>query len=309
MAQATISAHLACFRDCGLVSSRAEARQSFYSIARPELRVLLAAAEELLAGVGHNVALCAKLSRGDRVSVAGPLGVSVVHDDAWHRAARTAFWLAWVSLAWMTIEGAVGLAAGIMAGSIALLAWALGSAVEGMASLIVIWRFSGGRTASANAERLAQHGIAVSFWLLAPFIAAEALASLIGGHRPETSYLGIALTAVALFEMPLLGRTKHRLAVRLGSSATAGEGTRTTCVPPRRQPSSPAWRCWPCGRVDGGSIRLSPSASPAGPSTRASRPGKVTAAVAADGPRHLLTVQTENTRGPHNPKASLSPNH
>ncbi len=159
------------------------------------------------------------------MSVAGPLGVSVVHDDAWHRAARTAFWLAWVSLAWMTIEGAVGLAAGIMAGSIALLAWALGSAVEGMASLIVIWRFSGGRTASANAERLAQRGIAVSFWLLAPFIAAEALASLIGGHRPETSYLGIALTAVALFEMPLLGRTKHRLAVRLGSSATAGEGT------------------------------------------------------------------------------------
>ncbi len=59
MAQATISAHLACLRDCGLVSSRAEARQSFYSIARPELRVLLAAAEELLAGVGHNVALCA----------------------------------------------------------------------------------------------------------------------------------------------------------------------------------------------------------------------------------------------------------
>lgn len=58
MAQATISAHLACLRDCGLVASRPVGRQSFYSLALPELRVLLGAAEEVLEAVGHDVALC-----------------------------------------------------------------------------------------------------------------------------------------------------------------------------------------------------------------------------------------------------------
>jgi DNA-binding transcriptional ArsR family regulator len=59
MAQATISAHLSCLRDCGLVTSRPEARQSFYSLALPQLQVLLAAAEDVLEAVGHDVALCA----------------------------------------------------------------------------------------------------------------------------------------------------------------------------------------------------------------------------------------------------------
>jgi hypothetical protein len=45
------------------------------------------------------------------------------------------------------------------------------------------------------------------------------------------------LTAVALLEMQLPGRTKHKLAARLGSAATAGKTPRTTCAPPRPPPS------------------------------------------------------------------------
>lgn len=67
--------------------------------------------------------------------------------------------------------------------------------------------------------------MAVSFWLIAPYIAAESLRNLFGEHRAETTVIGIVVTAVALLEMPLLGHTKHKLAVRLGSAATAGEGT------------------------------------------------------------------------------------
>ncbi len=63
MAQATISAHLACLRDCGLVTSRPVGRQSFYSLAIPELSVLLGAAEEVLQAVGHDVALCTNYSQ------------------------------------------------------------------------------------------------------------------------------------------------------------------------------------------------------------------------------------------------------
>lgn len=58
LAQSTVSAHVACLRDCGLVDGRAQGRQVFYSLARPELLDLLAAAETLLAATGNAVALC-----------------------------------------------------------------------------------------------------------------------------------------------------------------------------------------------------------------------------------------------------------
>lgn len=56
--QANVSAHLACLKDCGLVSDRAQGRANFYRLARPELQALLASAEQLLASVGHAVELC-----------------------------------------------------------------------------------------------------------------------------------------------------------------------------------------------------------------------------------------------------------
>jgi DNA-binding transcriptional ArsR family regulator len=58
LAQSTVSAHLACLRDCGLAAWRPEGRQSFYALARPELLDVLAAAERLLAATGEAVALC-----------------------------------------------------------------------------------------------------------------------------------------------------------------------------------------------------------------------------------------------------------
>jgi len=146
-------------------------------------------------------------------------------DASWRRGARAARWLAWASLAWMCTEGAVGLWQGLAAGSAALTGWALGSAVEGLASIIVIWRFTGTRTLSETAEHRAQRAVAVSFWLLAPCIAAESARDLASGHHAGTTATGIALTAAALAVMPLLGRAKHRLAARLGSAANAGEGT------------------------------------------------------------------------------------
>lgn len=57
-AQSTVSAHLACLRECGLVAGRPEGRQMFYSLTRPELMDLLASAETLLAATGNKVALC-----------------------------------------------------------------------------------------------------------------------------------------------------------------------------------------------------------------------------------------------------------
>jgi divalent metal cation (Fe/Co/Zn/Cd) transporter len=146
-------------------------------------------------------------------------------DDAWLRAARRARLLSWLSLGWMTAEGVLGVLAGAVAGSIALVGWGLGSAIEGLAAVIVIWRFTGSRTFSETAERRAERAVAVSFFLLAPYIAIEATRSLVSGDRPETSILGIAVTASSVVLMPALGIAKRRLGQQLGSGATAGEGT------------------------------------------------------------------------------------
>lgn len=64
LAQSTVSAHLACLRDCGLVQGRPEGRQMFYALTRPELLDLLAAAETLLGATGSAVALCPTYGAG-----------------------------------------------------------------------------------------------------------------------------------------------------------------------------------------------------------------------------------------------------
>lgn len=140
------------------------------------------------------------------------------------RLARRARLLSWFSLAWVTAEGLVGLWAGIAAGSIALVGWGLGSAIEGLASVIVIWRFSGGRTFDEDAEHRAFKLVAISFFLLAPYVLVESVHRLATGERPEESVTGIAITALALVVMPILGVAKERLGRRLGSPATRGEG-------------------------------------------------------------------------------------
>ncbi len=152
-------------------------------------------------------------------------GRVVLHDARWQRSAQWAWRLAWVSMVAMLSEGVVGLWQGLAVGSIALTGWALGSLPEALASAMVAWRFSGSRTASETAERRAERGVALSFWLTAPYIAAESVHHLVDRQAPETSVIGIVLTAVSLVLMPTLGHAKHVLAHRLGSAATEGEGT------------------------------------------------------------------------------------
>jgi divalent metal cation (Fe/Co/Zn/Cd) transporter len=166
--------------------------------------------------VGHASAAAAARSHNSRE-------LAVPAD--WLRLARLARALSWITLAWMAIEGAVAIAAAVIAGSVALLGFGLDSGIEAMASVIVIWRFTGTRLASPTSERRAQQLVAVSFFLLVPYIATEAIRALAAGDRAETSVVGLVLTAgTAVFE-PALGIAKRRIGARLGSPATAGEGT------------------------------------------------------------------------------------
>jgi divalent metal cation (Fe/Co/Zn/Cd) transporter len=152
------------------------------------------------------------------------LTVATISRDRYERLAGRVKLLSWLSLAWMTVEGAVAIGAGVAASSIALIGFGLDSAIEGFASVIIIWRFTGHRVFSHQAEERAQKLVAVQFFLLAPYVGIESIRALIGGERPDVSWVGIGLAVGSVILMPLLGIAKQRLADQLGSAATAGEG-------------------------------------------------------------------------------------
>jgi divalent metal cation (Fe/Co/Zn/Cd) transporter len=144
--------------------------------------------------------------------------------ERYERLAGRVKLLSWLSLAWMTVEGAVAIVAGAIASSIALVGFGLDSAIEGMASVIIIWRFTGSRVFSHRAEQRAQKLVAVQFFLLAPYVTFESLKTLFGAEHPDVSWVGIGLAVSSVIFMPMLGIAKQRLADEIGSAATAGEG-------------------------------------------------------------------------------------
>lgn len=123
----------------------------------------------------------------------------------------------------MTVEGVVGLIAGLHANALSDIVWAASSFVEGLASMIVIWRFTGDRTMSEHSERIAQRLVAGSFLLLVPFFVYEAIRRLIVGSHTTPSVLGIAVTASAIVLMPALGRAKLKLGAQTGELADPHE--------------------------------------------------------------------------------------
>ncbi|HEX5927004.1 MAG TPA: cation transporter [Baekduia sp.] len=157
----------------------------------------------------------------------GSAGVATAQprDVDWERAARWAVLLSWISLAYMAVEGGVGIWQGLAAGSVALVGWGLASFIEGLASVVVVWRFTGDRRLSDTAEYRAQRLVALQFFVLAPYVTVESIRTLIDGGHADVTAIGMALTATSVVLMPLLGKAKHNLAQRLGSGATAGEGT------------------------------------------------------------------------------------
>src|SRR5260370_11291511 len=142
----------------------------------------------------------------------------------WKGQARVGGLLSWLSLVYRAGEGAIAVTAAIIAGSVALLGFGLDSVIEGLASIIIEGRFTGTRTLSPTAERRAQKAVAVTFFLLAPYIAIDAIHSLVTAEHAKTSWLGIGLSIASLIVMPLLGTAKKRIGARLDSRATIGEG-------------------------------------------------------------------------------------
>jgi divalent metal cation (Fe/Co/Zn/Cd) transporter len=153
--------------------------------------------------------------------------LTVLAPDERARLERRARLLAWGGIGYHFVEFAVALGAGIAAGSIALIGFGADSLIEALAGFVVLWLFTGRRVGSAAAERRAQQLIALSFFVLAAYVGVESIRSLLGGHEPDASWVGIGLAAFTAPTMPLLALVKRRIGRQLGSAAAVKEASQT----------------------------------------------------------------------------------
>jgi divalent metal cation (Fe/Co/Zn/Cd) transporter len=135
--------------------------------------------------------------------------------------------LSLLSIGWMTVEAAVAIVAALVAGSVALLGFGLDSLVELASASTILWLYTGSRVGSDGAERRAQQLIAICFAALALYVSFDAILTLAGASRPKVSWLGAVVSAGAIVFMPVLARAKGRVAVQLGSAATAGDAAQS----------------------------------------------------------------------------------
>ncbi len=147
---------------------------------------------------------------------------------------RTAFELEWLTVAWMVIEAAVAIGAGIAARSLLLLAFGIDSVIELASAGLLLWRLSvelrHGRAVSETAERTASRIGGALLFALAAYVVAGAAFSLWRRQGAEFSLAGLALTVAAIPIMYVLARRKLRVAGQLGSRALRADAVESiTC--------------------------------------------------------------------------------
>ena len=137
---------------------------------------------------------------------------------------RWAIRLALLIVVWDVVEGAVAVTAGLAAGSIALVGFGIDSSIEVFAALVVLWELRGG---ASRRRRPALRALAVTFWLLALYVAVEAAGELLGGADAETSAVGIALNAVALVVMVPVAVAQWRIGHGLDNDVVVAQAKET----------------------------------------------------------------------------------
>ncbi len=134
---------------------------------------------------------------------------------------RRAFQLEYITIGWNTLEGIVAIVAGLSAGSVALVAFGLDSSVEVFASIVVVLELRG---ADRTGERRALRLIGVGYIVVGVYVAWDTLSSILGGHRPDSSPIGIAFLAVTVLVMLLLAAGKLRVGRALASPTVLADG-------------------------------------------------------------------------------------
>jgi divalent metal cation (Fe/Co/Zn/Cd) transporter len=141
------------------------------------------------------------------------------------RLGRRAQLLAAASVGYNALEAAVALAAGTVAGSVALVGFGLDSIVEMSSGLVILWQFR--HHMPDTRERQALRLIGVSFLALASYVTVESLRSLLGGADADPSPVGIVLAAASLLVMPVLSLAQRRTGRALGSGSVVADSKQT----------------------------------------------------------------------------------
>ena len=141
------------------------------------------------------------------------------------RLVRRARLLAGTSVAYNVVEAVVAVTAGLVAGSVALVGFGADSVIEVSSGLIVLWQLA--HRMPETRERQALRGMAVAFGALAAVVLVQSVRGLASGADPDTSPVGLGLTAASLVVMPVLSLAQRRTGRALGSNAVVADGTQT----------------------------------------------------------------------------------
>ena len=139
-------------------------------------------------------------------------------DPVGRRSARTAVRLEYATVGWNAVEAAVAVGSGIVAGSVALVAFGLDSAIEVVSATVVLVHLRAvlaGSEPNAVRQRQALRTIAVTFFALAAYVTVDVVVTLLRGDRPDASPLGLVVTGAAVVVMPTLAWAKRRTAKSL----------------------------------------------------------------------------------------------
>ncbi len=135
-----------------------------------------------------------------------------------------------VTIGYNLVEGVVAVAAGLVAGSVALTGFGVDSGIEVAAATVVLVRLLAelrGQGVDERKERLALRFIAVTFFALAVYVLVEGVRDMITGTTPDTSVVGIVLTGASIVIMPWLARVKRRAGEQLGSRLVIADAAET----------------------------------------------------------------------------------
>ena len=137
--------------------------------------------------------------------------------------------LEYLTVGWNTLEAVIGVASGILAGSIVLIGFGFDSLIEVSSGAILLWRLHSDRDLEhrERAEQRALRLVGISFLVLMAYIAFEAFRTLLKHQAPEASLPGIMLATAALIVMPILARAKRRVARNLASGALHADSRQT----------------------------------------------------------------------------------
>lgn len=149
--------------------------------------------------------------------------------DARHVQIRRGRMLEYFTVGYNSLEGVIAIAAGLFAGSIALVGFGFDSAIEVISGFALLWRLYGDadETRRERMEQRALRIVGVSFFILGAYVTFDAVKSLVRREAPEESIVGIVLAAVSVIVMPLLVRAKRRVARAIGSAALRADAMQT----------------------------------------------------------------------------------